>query len=128
MIFKENSHPKELLLCHCLGLNYLRVLKRSFLGNLNPIRSSSSGVGLLNHFFLHCPIFTNKRQNLLHNIESIIPDILKKTDNSITSILLYGDPRFWVELSTNILHSPIDCNLSAKGFKSPLFTETGFVT
>ena len=62
----------------------------------------------LSHFFFHCPRFTNERQNLLLKIERIIPSIVRKTDTSITSVLLYGDQSFSAELTTNILNSSID--------------------
>ena len=56
-------------------------------------------------------------------IESIIPDIFRKTDISIISILLYGDPSFSAELNTNILKSSIDYISLTKKFESVLFAE-----
>ena len=78
----------------------------------------------LKHFILHCPKYTNERQNLLLKIETIIPDICRKANTSVTSIILHGDPRFSAELNTNILNSSVDYILSTKGFESVLFTET----
>ena len=77
----------------------------------------------LNHFFLHCPRFTNEMQNL-PKVESIIPNNFRKTGTSITSIILYGDPSFSAELNTNILNLSIDYILSTKRLESDLFTET----
>ena len=74
--------------------------------------------------FLHCPRFTNESQYLLLRIEKIIPDIFRKTNSSITSILLYDGPIFSAELNTNILNSSTDYILSSKRFESALFTET----
>ena len=54
----------------------------------------------------------------------IIPDISRKTDTSITSILLYGDPSFSAEDNTNILNLSTDYTLSLKRFESTLFKET----
>ena len=53
-------------------------------------------------------------QNFLLKIESIIPNIFKKCNISITSILVFS--RFSSELNTNILSSSIDYILSTKVF------------
>ena len=126
------SHPKGLIFLTRLriDLNHLKEhkFKHSFLDTLNPICTCGFDTETLNHFFLQCPRFTNERQNLLLKIEKNIPAISKKTDTSITSILLYDDPSFSAELNTNILNLSIDCILSTKRFESNLFTETSFVS
>ena len=108
------------------GFSHLREhkFKHSFLDTLHAICNCGFDIETLNHFFLHCPRFTNERQNLLLKIERIIPDILIKDDTNITSILLYGDPSFSAELNTNILNLSTDYILSTKRFESTLFTET----
>ena len=58
----------------------------------------------------------------IQNISRSIP--VRKTDTSITSILLYGDPNFLAELNTNILNLSINYILSTKTSESVLFTET----
>ena len=67
------SHPKGLIFFTRLrvGLSDLREhkFKRSFLDTLNPISISGLDIKTLNHFFLHCPRFTNEKKNLLHIIE-----------------------------------------------------------
>ena len=78
--------------------------------------------------FLHCPRFTNERQNFLLMIERIITIIFRKTDAIITSIPLYGDQSFSAELNTSILTSSIYYILSTRRFGSALFTETCFET
>ena len=90
-----------------LGLSQLREhkFKHTFLDTLNPICTCGFDIEILNHLFLHCPRFTNGRQNLLLKIERIIPDMSGKTDASITSILLYGGPSFSAELKlTHSVH------------------------
>ena len=101
-----------------VGLTHLREhkLKHSFLDTLNSICIWGIYIEKLNYFFLLCSRFTNKRQNLLLKIERIIPNFFRKTDASITSILLYGDPSFSAELNTSILNSSIDYILSTKTF------------
>ena len=82
------SHQKELIfLTHlCVGPSHLREhkFKRRFLGTLNPICICCFDIETLNHFFLHCPRFTNERKNHMLKIESIISDIFRKNDISIT--------------------------------------------
>ena len=58
----------------------------------------------------------------IQNISRSIP--VRKTNTSITSILLYGDPNFLTELNTNILNLSINYILSTKTSESVLFTET----
>ena len=58
----------------------------------------------------------------IQNISRSIP--VRKTNTSITSKLLYGDPNFLAELNTNILNLSINYILSTKTSESVLFTET----
>ena len=76
------SYPSRLR----VGLSHLREhkLKHSFLGTLNSICICGFDIETLNYIFFHCPRFTNERQNLLIQIESIIPGVFGKTDASIT--------------------------------------------
>ena len=104
------------------------MFKHSFLDTLNPICTCGFDIEKLNHFFFHCPRFTNERQNILLKIEWIIPEILRKTNTNITSILLYGDPSFSAELNTNILNLSIDYIVSTQRFESTLFTESWFIS
>ena len=59
------SHPKGLIFLTRLrvGLNHLRehMFKHSFLDTLNPICTCGFDIETLNHFFFHCPRFTNER-------------------------------------------------------------------
>ena len=122
------SHPKGLNFLTRLrvGLSHLRghEFKHDVLDTLNPICVCGFDIETLNHFFLHCLRFTNESQNLLLKIKGIIPDVYRKTDASIISILLYGDRSFLAELTTNILNLSIDYTLSTERFKSALFIET----
>ena len=122
------SHPKGIIFLTRLHvvLSHLREhkFKHCFLDTLNPICTCSFDIETLNHFFLHCPRFTNERQNLLLKIERIMPDISRKTDTSITSALLYGVPSFSAELNTSILNLSIDYILSTKRVESTLFKTT----
>lgn len=80
----------------------------------NPVCICDFNIETLNQYFLHCPRFSNERQNLLPKIERIILDIFRKSDVSITLRLLYGDPSFSTEVNTNIINSSTDYISSAK--------------
>ena len=73
----------------------------------------------LNHFFLHCPRFTNEKQNFLLKIERMVPKIFRKTDSS-TQYFFKANPSFSAEINTKIINSSIDYNLSRKRFESTL--------
>ena len=109
------SHPKGIFFLTCLrvGLSHSRKhkFKHSFIDTLNPIYICSFDIETLNHFFLHCPRFTNERQNVPFRIKSIIHDILRKTDSSIKSILLYGDPSFSADLTPTRVYPQKGLNL-----------------
>ena len=127
------SHSKWVLFLTRLhvSLSHLRKhkFKHSFLDTLNPICTCGFDIELLNPFFLHYPRFTNERQSLLLKIEAIIPEtFFRKTDPSITSTLLSGDPSFSAEFNTNILNSSIDYILPTKRFESGILTETWLIT
>ena len=81
------SHLKGLTFLTCLrvGLSHLREhkFKHSFLDTLNTHCICGFDIETLKHFLLHCPRFTNEIQKPLLKIESIIPNILTKTDTSI---------------------------------------------
>ena len=96
-VFNVN-HPKRLIFITRLRVGFGHLgehkFKHSFLDTFNPICVWGLDARTLNHFFLYCQRFTNERQNLLLKIERIIPEVFRKTDTSITSTLLCGDPSF----------------------------------
>ena len=93
------SHPKGPIFLTSLHVALCQLRERKFKHSFNK-------------FKLHCTRFTNERQKILLKIKRIIPDILRKTDTSITSILQYGDPSFSAELNTNILSLSVEYTLS----------------
>ena len=108
------SHPKGLIFL--IRLHEKTISLNSFLDTFHLICIWGFDIETLNYFFLHCLRSTNERQSLLLKIERIIADIFRKTDSSITSILLYGDPRFSAEHNNNILNSLFDYILSTNRF------------
>ena len=120
------SHQKDFFTCfRVVGLSNLRAHKfKQLFSHTYLICICGFDIKTLNHFFLHCPSFTNERQNLLLKVERIIPNIYRKSDTIITSIRLSGDQSFSSELNSDILNSSIDYILSTQKFESALFTKT----
>ena len=97
------SHPKGLVFLTCLRvvLSHLREhkFKHSFLDKYNSVCIFGFDIETSNHFFPHCPRFTNERQNVLLKSERIVADILRNTDTNITPILLYTNWSFQLSLT-----------------------------
>ena len=65
--------------------------KYNFQSYINPpICSCGSGIELTSHFLLHCPIFNDKRHNLLSTLNNIDCKILESTDSYLTQTFLYS--------------------------------------
>ena len=67
----------------CVGPSHLgeHKFEHNFLDTRSPICNCGFDIEIWNNFFLHCPRFTNERQNILHKIENIIHDIWNKDLN-----------------------------------------------
>ena len=96
-----------------LGLSHLREHKfnNSFQDTLNPIRNC---VESAIHFFLHCPLYSNKRRTLLNSSANIDHTLLNNTDFSLTQILLFCNTAFNAIENTKIINLTIDFVLSTK--------------
>ena len=121
-----NSHnPKgiKLLTRLCLGLSHLREhkFKHSFQDWINPLCNCGYEVESTLRFFLHCPLFSNKRSTLfsiLHNLDSKLFD---NTDSLLTIILLFGKESVNTDQNTTIFNATTEFILSTKRFDEPFF-------
>ena len=77
-------------------------------------------IEIVTHFLLHCPLFQCARQSLLTNIKTIDESILKKHDELITKILLYGDDKFDLSCNKSIISSTIEFIVSSERFSNSL--------
>ena len=122
------SHPKGLIFVIRLrvGLIHLRQhkFKHSLLDALNRICVCGFDIERWIHFFLHCSRFANKKQNLLLKIERMVPDIFRKTNTSITSMLLNGNPSFSADLKPIYSIYLLTTYYPRKRSETALFTET----
>ena len=105
-MFLTLAIQKDFFTCfRVVGLSNLRAHKfKQLFSHTYLICICGFDIKTLNHFFLHCPSFTNERQNLLLKVERIIPNIYRKSDTIITSMRLSGDQSFSSELNSDILH------------------------
>ena len=74
-----------------LGLSHLREhkLKHSFQDTLNPICNCANNVESAIHFFLNCPLYSNKRPTLLNSLVNIDHTLLDNTDFSLTNLAVW---------------------------------------
>ena len=87
----------------------------SFNDTINRICISGGGNESINHFFLNCPKHCEARQTLFDNIQSI--------DQTLTRLLIYGDPKHSSNYNAFILNSAIEFISSSERFNGPLFNE-----
>ena len=87
----------------------------SFNDTINPISICGGDIESINHFFLHCPKHCEARQTLFDNIQSI--------DQTLTRLLIYGDPKHSSNYNAFILNSAIEFISSSERFNGPLFNE-----
>ena len=108
-----NHERIQLMTRLCLGLNNLREHKfnDNFPNCINPLSSCGMDIESTSHFFLHFPLFNDKRITIL---SILILSILNKTDcklietneSSLIETLLFGNslfdlkntPLFWMHL------------------------------
>ena len=106
-----------------LGLSHLRDHKfgHSFQDCLNSICSCGIEVETTAYFLLHCPNYLHERKNLLDNIKSVLPNILKQSNYFINNVLLFGDTSLDDSSNTIILNATINYITSTKKFNGSTF-------
>ena len=71
-------------------------------------------------FFLHCPIFDNKRITHQRTLSNIDCKLIETNESSLTKTLLFGNSLFDSKKNSLILNASIDYILSTKRFEEPL--------
>ena len=106
-----------------LGLSHLRdhKSKHCFQDSIIPLCSCNQEVETTTHYFLHCPLFTNERCNLLNTLHQIDNTLLEVNDSNLVKYLLFGDTTRDDNTNTEILNATIHYVLSTKRFDGPLF-------
>ena len=79
-----------------LGLNHLRENKfnHNFQNCINPRCSCGMDIESTSHFFLHCPLFDDKRITLLSTLNKIDCKLIETNESSLIETLLFGNSLF----------------------------------
>ena len=79
-----------------LGLSHLRENKfnHNFQNCTNPLCSCGMDIESTSHFFLHRPLFDDKRIILLSHLNKIDCKLIKMNESSLIEKLLFGNSLF----------------------------------
>ena len=105
-----NPYGIKLLTRLRLGLSHLNEhkFKHGFNDTINPICICGGDIESINHFFLHCPEYSEARQTLFDNIQSIDKMLLSQNESSLThffTVTLNATPMLMHSFSTQQLNS-----------------------
>ena len=108
----------ELLTRLHVGFSYLREnkFKHNFQDTLNPLYPCSLEVEDTYHIFMHGQHFSNHRNVLFDDLNSINSEILKMSQNEIVRVLLFGNKRFSKHMNFRIITSSIRFVKDSKRF------------
>ena len=76
-----------------LGLSHLREHKfnHNFQNCINPHFSCGMNIESTSHFFLHCPLFDDKRITFLSTVSKVDCKLIEANDFSLIETLLFGN-------------------------------------
>ena len=85
-----------------LGLSHLREHKfnHNFQNCINPLCSCGMDIESTSHFFLHCPLFDDKRITLLSTLNKIDCKLIETNESSLIETLLFGNSLFDLKKKT----------------------------
>ena len=92
-----------------VGFSNLREhkFKHNFQDALNPLRPCSLEAEDTYHFFMRCQSFSNQRNVVFDDLNSINSEILKMSENEIVQVLLFGRKSFFKDMNFRIITSLI---------------------
>ena len=132
----DNGHPScrpIYNICNPLGVKYLTRLRldlshlnghrfnHNFHDCINPLCSCGNNTASNSHFFLHCCHFISLRAELMNNLKMIDENILRLSDDCLTNLILFGDPKYGPIDNSCILNAAISFILRSERFKGALF-------
>ena len=89
---------------------------------MHPLCSCSLEAEDIYHFFMRCQNFSNQRNVLFDDLNSVDSDILKMNENVIVQVLLSGNKRFSKDMNYRIITSSIRFIRDRKKFDESLFS------
>ena len=72
------------------------------------------------HFFLHCPLFDDKRITLLSTPNKTDCKLIETNESSLIETLLFGNSLLDLKKNSLFLNASIDYILSTEKFEEPL--------
>ena len=92
-----------------VGLSHLREHKfrHNFQNTLNPLCSCNLEPETTSHYLLRCSFYNNLRKSLLDKISTCAGQITNLTEDSLVSLLLYGNINLPCDLNRSILEATI---------------------
>ena len=122
--FGTNVSGLKLLTRLRVGFSHLREhkFKHNFQDTLNPLYSCSLEAEDTYHFFMRCQSFSNQRNVLFDDLNSINSEILKMSENEIVQVLLFGKKSFSKDMNFRIITSSIRFIKDSKRFDEKLYS------
>ena len=109
-----------------LGLSRLREHKfnYNFQNCINPLCSCGMDIESTSHFFLHCPLFDDKRITLLSTLNKIDCKLIEATESSLIETLLFGNSLFDLKKTPSFfLNHPLITFYLLQDSKKPYFNK-----
>ena len=105
-----------------VGFSHLREhkFKHNFQDTLNPLCPCSLEAEDTYHFFMRCQSFSNQRNVLFDELNSINSEILKMSENKVVQVLLFGNKSFSKDMNFRIITSSIHFIKGSKRFDESL--------
>ena len=108
-----------------LGMSRLREHKfnHNFQNCINPLCSCGMDIERTSRFFLHCPLFDDKRITLLSTLNKIHCKLIEMNESSFIETLLFGNPLFDSKKTPSFLMHPLITFDLLKDSKKPYFNK-----
>ena len=117
--------PAGVKLLSRLRLKFSRLNEHKFCHNfkdaLSPMRDCGSETETTDHFFLHCPLFAIKRQNILNYLLQTNPSLGNLKDELLLDIILHCSDKYKDTVNKEILHHIINFIKNTNHFGRSLF-------
>ena len=114
----------ELLTRLRVGFSHLREhkCKHNFQDTLNPLCPCFLEAEDTYNFFMRCQSFSNQRNVLFDDLNSINSEILKISENEIVQVLLFSKKSFSKDMNFRIITSSIRFIKDSKRFDEKLYS------